>query len=520
MGAPDFEIEPSGTRDEKTHGPLRLSRILAKNIPYAHTVGQGGSGHKFRLLLLIIALTLCICTIIAPQRVLTAALFTFTALICLQAVLRVYSVICSKSDFEFADTAPLDWPRYTVLVPLKDEAHMVTGLITTLSKFDYPQDRLQIIFIIEEDDPLTCRAVNKVLRPPFQQVVVPRSGETAPRTKPHALNIAMQRASGEIVTIYDAEDTPHPNQLKTAVRAFQKNPHWGALQAPLDYHNTGDSWLSAQFGLEYAAQFHVWIPLMVRLRLPFPLGGTSNHIRRSALESIRNAHVYWDSYNVTEDADLSFRLSALGWDIGYITPPTQEEAVARLKPWTHQRTRWMKGFMQSWRVHMDSPLAPGGWRGARRQLTLQLTLGSVLLAGFFHAPICLALLIWMGHSWVTQGVINFSPLVTLSLVLGYGSGILIGAVGALRAGKPKLLLSLPVMPIYWLCLCPPSYRAAVEYIRRPFYWAKTSHGVTRSQAADVQSIAANTALQLGLAANDSAKAGIYKNAAIAPKAAE
>ena len=288
----------------------------------------------------------------------------------------------------------------------------------------------------------------------------------------------MDAARGEIITIYDAEDAPHPAQLKTAVRAFETHPQWGALQAPLDYFNTRDSWLAAQFGLEYAAQFHVWIPLMVRLGLPFPLGGTSNHIRRSALESVRHKQLYWDSHNVTEDADLSFRLSANGWDIGYITPPTQEEAVSRLGPWTRQRTRWMKGFMQSWRVHMDKPLAPGGSRGLKRQITLQLTLGSVLLAGFFHAPICLILLIGLCIGAFTLEAAALSPLIYISLTLGYGSAILIGAAGAIKAKKPHLLWSLPLMPLYWMCLCIPTYRAAYEYVRKPFYWAKTTHGKT------------------------------------------
>lgn len=490
----DVEIE----RDERVikprsfrntpHGLKPSQPPTPPHIPHAHTVGKSERSHRFRQLALGLGLFTLIIASLSPSLLLSALMTAFTGLIIVQALLRLSAVCLSKARFQirpsenpFIYTSAGDWPFYSVLVPLKDESHMVQGLITTLSRLDYPQERLQIIFITEEDDPQTRRAVTAALRPPFEQVVVPRRGVTGPRTKPHALNIAMTYARGDIVTIYDAEDAPHPDQLKTAVRAFAKHPKWGALQAPLDYFNTDESWLAAQFGLEYSAQFHVWIPLMVRLGLPFPLGGTSNHIRRSALETVRHKHMFWDSYNVTEDADLSFRLSAQGWDIGYITPPTQEEAVAKLKPWTHQRTRWMKGFMQSWRVHMDAPLAPGGWKGLRRQLTLQLTLGSVLLAGLFHAPICLALLVWMAAQLLSTGTIALPPIVLISLGLGYGSGILIGAVGAIRMGRPKLLLALPLMPLYWLCLAWPTYRAAVEYVRRPFYWAKTEHGLTTAR---------------------------------------
>lgn len=528
VGVPDFGAKANDLERKPT---LALSQFQNKpriSIPHAHTVGQNGTGRPFRTALAVVLIGLCVCAVMSPFGTLQAAMLAFSALICLQALLRVTAIVAPKSKFDitaetntFARISPLDWPLYTVLIPLKDEAHMVDGLIRTLSQLDYPQERLQVIFITEEDDPKTRRAVTAALRPPFEHVVVPRRGVTGPRTKPNALNIAMQYARGEIVTISGTEDAPHPQQLKTAVPAFEKHPKWGALQAPLDYFNTGESWLAEQFGLEYAAQFHVWIPLMVRLGLPFPLGGTSNHIRRSALESVRHKTLFWDSYNVTEDADLSFRLSANGWGIGYITPPTQEEAVSRLKPWTHQRTRWMKGFMQSWRVHMDSPLAPGGWRGLRRQLTLQLTLGSVLLAGFLHAPICAGLLAWMGYSWVTQGSAALPPIAILSLVLGYGSGVLIGAVGAIRAGKPKLLLSIPIMPLYWLCLCLPTYRAAIEYVRRPYYWAKTTHGLAATPHEAFEPVVQGRAQDIYgptirvKAANDSAD-----EYAEAPKAAE
>ncbi len=473
----------------KTTEPFKLQQNTSTPlIPYAHTVGRREQSRRFRLIALGLGLVILLATCLSPELLLSVLMRVFTGLIIVQALLRLCAVCLSKARFEsksptlsFIHTDAGDWPLYTVLVPLKDEAHMVQGLMSTLSRLDYPRERLQIIFITEEDDPMTRKAVNAALHLPFEHVVVPRHGVTGPRTKPHALNIAMKYARGDIITIYDAEDVPHPEQLKTAIRAFVRHPKWGALQAPLDYFNTGESWLAAQFGLEYAAQFHVWIPLMVRLGLPFPLGGTSNHIRRSALETVRHKHMFWDSYNVTEDADLSFRLSAQGWDIGYITPPTQEEAVAKLKPWTHQRTRWMKGFMQSWRVHMDAPFAPGGWKGVRRQLTLQLTLGSVLLAGLFHAPICLALVVWIAVQLLSTGTIMLPTIVTMSLIFGYGSGILIAAVGAFRMGQPKLLLALPIMPLYWLCLAWPTYRAAVEYVRRPFYWAKTEHGVTTAK---------------------------------------
>ena len=225
-----------------------------------------------------------------------------------------------------------------------------------------------------------------------------------------------------------------------------------------------------QFGLEYASLFHVLIPAFDRLGLPFPLGGTSNHIRRVALERVGG----WDPYNVTEDADLAFRLAADGGQIGSINPPTQEEACHRLRPWFKQRSRWIKGYIQTWKVHMQSPLQ-GGWR---RALMLQLTLGLSLLSIAFYAPVMLGFLLWSVAQMsgiVSEGV---APIYLTALGLSLGCGMMVGAIGAVRMGKPRLLLSVLGMPLYWLLLFPPFIQALWELRTRPYYWHKTEHGVT------------------------------------------
>lgn len=192
------------------------------------------------------------------------------------AGLRLSACFAAKpQDHGLAEISP-DLPIYTILVPLFHEAQMIEQLMTGLDRLNYPTDKLDIILITEEVDPFTTLAVAEALRPPFRQVIVPKG---TPQTKPRALNKALATAKGEFVTIYDAEDRPHPNQLLAALAAFKAKPSWGAVQAPLDYFNDQDNWLTRQFSLEYSALFHVWVPFLVRLNLPFPLGGTSNHMR-------------------------------------------------------------------------------------------------------------------------------------------------------------------------------------------------------------------------------------------------
>ncbi|GLQ21831.1 glycosyl transferase [Algimonas porphyrae] len=370
-----------------------------------------------------------------------------------------------------APIAEHDLPDYTILLPLFREAHMVDGLVHSLTALDYPKDKLDIILICEACDALTIRRAQQVAKPPFRVLIVPETdpgGE--PQTKPRALNYALSRSRGELVTIFDAEDRPHPDQLRDAASAFAAHPDWVALQAPLLYFNTSDSRLAAQFGLEYAGLFTVLLPFYDRAGLPFPLGGTSNHMRRAELEAVGG----WDAYNVTEDADLAFRLAALGGRIGWIAPPTKEEAVSSLRPWMRQRSRWIKGYIQTWLVHMNRPLS-GGWR---RVVMLQLTLGLSLLSVLFYAPVILYLTLFAIASF--SGLIE-SPMPGVylgALGVSLACGMAVGAIGAVRAGQFRLLAHVPLMPLYWLMLFPPFMAALFELRTRPFHWHKTEHGVT------------------------------------------
>lgn len=382
-----------------------------------------------------------------------------------------FLAIWSNKPARAEEIEPAIYPPYSVLVPIYQEANMAARLMDRLERLDYPADRLEILIICEEIDPETIRAVRLNLRKPFRLIVTP---EGSPQTKPRALNYALQFAKGAFVTIYDAEDKPHPQQLKAALSAFQAHPDVAALQAPLDYYNSEANWLTRQFALEYAALFHVWLPFLAKLGAPFPLGGTSNHIRRAALDACGG----WDAHNVTEDADLSFRLAALGEKIGYLDCPTQEEAVANLKDWNKQRSRWMKGYMQSWLVHMHKPIQPLNGYGLKRFLTLHLTLGYTLLCAGFFAPTVFLGVFYLGLHQFMGFTLPFSIVHFMALGISLCVGVLIGIAGAFRAGKPALALSAIFMPFYWILLFWPTVKALGELWVRPSHWHKTPHGVS------------------------------------------
>lgn len=416
---------------------------------------------------------------IAVQAPYALSLSLASALLWTQAAAKVSALFARPrcaAGFALSGTADAgtepDWPFYTVLVPLYDEAANAPRLLDALSRLDYPADRLEVLILCEADDLPTQSAVRNHATPPARLVIVPPGG---PRTKPNALCHALQGARGDIITIYDAEDSPHPGQLKAAVRAFRADPALVAVQAPLVVDNARPGWVTRQFANEYAALFHVWVPWLGRMGLTVPLGGTSNHVLRPALDEAGG----WDAYNVTEDADLSFRL-ALHSDarFGWIDFPTYEEAVPDLRAWTGQRTRWIKGFAQSWGAHVRP--ARGWQENWRRRLSLHLTLGLTLLTSLFHVPVLLAAGLMMA--------LGSPPPVALTCLGAslYLSGIIGIVLGAHRADRPVRLFDLVTAPLYWALLTIPAWLAMVELVRKPHYWNKTAHGVSARIDAPIQ----------------------------------
>lgn len=362
---------------------------------------------------------------------------------------------------------PAALPVYTILCPLYREAAVVPALAQALARLDYPRECLDLKFVLEADDHETLAAIEALesLRP-FEAVIVQSDG---PRTKPKALNIALAVARGDFVTVYDAEDRPHPQQLKAAVAAFHAgDARLGCVQAPLTIDNGADSWFAAQCATEYAIQFREILPLLDALGLPMPLGGTSNHFRLEALRAVRG----WDSYNVTEDADLGYRLARKGFRMGLIAPGTTEEAPIRFGAWLNQRTRWIKGHIQTWLVLMRDPGKTAREMGLASFASMQLVLAGGIAASLAHGPLALLVLyaaLAPGRALEPQD---------FALALGGYCIALYGAlVAAARSRAPSIFAAGLTMPLYWPLASLAALRAILELAWRPHYWAKTTHGL-------------------------------------------
>ena len=355
-------------------------------------------------------------------------------------------------------------PVYSVLVALRHEAGMMEQLARNLSAIDWPDDKLDVILLIEADDHETYRAAMQSYFPHNTRILTVPPGQ--PMTKPRALNFGLAHCAGEFVTIYDAEDRPHPNQLYAALEAFDAGgPSVACVQAPLVASNPSSTWLAAHWALEYRVQFGINVPALAELAHPVMLGGTSNHFRRRELIAIGA----WDAWNVTEDADLGIRIARMGGKTHAINVPTTEAAPETLGVWLTQRSRWIKGFMQTWLVAMRNPVRLMSEIGPARWLSLNLTLLGAILSAFLYGPMAVLVFLGVSTEVVSIDMISFG-LFGLGWTVTFLSDLL--APGRWSFGR---ILALLTRPIYWPLISIAALRAAGGLATRPAFWAKTPH---------------------------------------------
>lgn len=367
-------------------------------------------------------------------------------------------------------------PVLTVLCPLYHEAQAVPDLLAALARLDYPAELLDVKIILEADDEETLAAVREANPAAFCEIVV--VPVCLPRTKPKALNFALGLARGSLVTVFDAEDRPHPQQPRQAAAAFAADTGGLAcVQAPLLIDNERAGWIADQFAAEYAIQFGAMLPFLARLGVAFPLGGTSNYFRVDALWAVKA----WDAYNVTEDADLGFRLARAGYRLGVIDAPTFEEAPVRFSAWRRQRTRWIKGHMQTWLVLMRAPWVTYRELGAASFWMMQLVLGGGILAALVHGPLAAGLLIT-----ALAPALSLEPPDLILALSGYVTAVYAALAAAAVTGQLGVMRAALTMPLYWPLATLAALHALGELIVKPHYWAKTTHGVSQRKRHDAR----------------------------------
>jgi cellulose synthase/poly-beta-1,6-N-acetylglucosamine synthase-like glycosyltransferase len=381
-------------------------------------------------------------------------------------------------------------PVYTVLVPMYCEPEMLPMLADALRKLDYPLGKLDIKLVLEADDHETLEVARTLgLEGVFEVIRVPPS---MPKTKPKACNYALRFARGEYLVIYDAEDRPEPDQLRKVIATFARAPeNTACLQCRLNYYNANENWLTRMFTLDYSLWFDQVLPGLERLNIPIPLGGTSNHFKIRVLREL----CAWDPFNVTEDADLGIRMTQKGYRVGVVDSTTFEEASHTAGTWIKQRSRWIKGYMQTFLVHTRRPLHLIRTTGVLGFLGFIFFIGGTALSGLLN-PIFWALYAgWLIALWTGFDPIfpHFLLLLSLlNLLAGNGAFTYLSMLAPIHRGWLHLIPYSFTVLGYWVLMSIAAYRALWQLVRDPFYWEKTQHGQSRHVAQELRQAQSRT----------------------------
>ena len=443
----------------------------------------------------LVIMIFIVCLIECPIRTLyvanaIAALIFFSSFalkFVLSCIASRKSVDVKVNEKEVMEIREHEYPVYTILVPMYKEPEVLPILVNAIRNLHYPQSKLDIKLVLEEDDVETIDAAkNLALESTFEIIRVPPS---QPRTKPKACNYALRFAKGEFLTIYDAEDKPEPSQLEKVLAAFHKMPESTVcIQARLNYYNATENWLTRMFTLEYTSWFDFYLPALEYLKIPIPLGGTSNHFKMSALRHLKA----WDPYNVTEDADLGVRITQNGWSVAIVNSTTYEEANVSIPNWIRQRSRWLKGYMQTYLVHMRHPIRFYRKTGAVGFWGFQFFVGGTFMTALL-APIFWLILIGMAFVKVPRSHELFGGWImainALNLLMGNGFLIYTYVMCCFKRDYQHLAPYALTTPLYWIMQSIAAYKGVIQLITKPFYWEKTQHGLSKHTAAELKDIA-------------------------------
>lgn len=469
--------------EEALHAALLASRrsalrLFAETCVSAEESCRIWDGPRFSRLAFACFTLLAVLTALAPEASFLGLFGLIVGFLLLGTLMKLAATIAQlrrpAQPPPASPATPFCKPPVSVMVPLYREPDIAARLVKRLGALSYPRELLDVMLVVEEDDHLTRNALARSRLPHWMRVIpVP---ESPLRTKPRALNFALNFARGSIIGVYDAEDAPATDQLLRVVEHFARGgPDLACVQGVLDYVNPRTNWLSRCFTIEYAAWFRLILPGLARLGLVVPLGGTTLFFRREILERLGG----WDAHNVTEDADLGLRLARHGYRTDLLDTVTMEEANCRVWPWIKQRSRWLKGYAMTYAVHMRDPVLLwrqlGPWRFAGVQV---LFLGT--LVQFLLAPILWSfwlMLIGIGHPLTDQ----LSAATTVALAALFLTSEVISLCINLLALQQQRHRSLRIwvlsLHFYFPLAAVAAWKGIWEMLSSPFYWDKTTHGM-------------------------------------------
>lgn len=369
---------------------------------------------------------------------------------------------------------------FSVLLPARREEKVIYETIQRVWNANYPNDLLELVVICHDSDVDTISEANRAIRKTGTQRVRVETFSGDKVNKPRGLNIGLERTSGSVVTIFDAEDDVDPeifNVINTVMEGGKRSGEDGRtgengiVQAGVQLMNFRDYWFSVHNCLEYFFWFKSRLHFHARVGM-IPLGGNTVFIRRDLLETVGG----WDEDCLTEDADVGIRLSALGEPIKVVYDAqhvTREETPDTLTSFVKQRTRWNQGFLQI--------LKKGAWMelsGILKKLLALYTLSYPFFQGFVTILWAVAIvMVFFVEVPVSVAIASFLPLYALVIQMT------ITSVGAIVFAKeygmkcpPQTIASLCLTFIpFQIVLGISAIRAVYREVRQDYTWEKTEH---------------------------------------------
>jgi cellulose synthase/poly-beta-1,6-N-acetylglucosamine synthase-like glycosyltransferase len=215
------------------------------------------------------------------------------------------------------------------------------------------------------------------------------------------------------------------------------------------------------------------------IHAPIPLGGTSNHFRTADIVRLKK----WDPFNVTEDADLGMRLIKRGYRTALLDSYTLEEANSDVFNWFRQRSRWIKGYIQTYFVHMRTPSHFFAERNKPHFWIFQLVIGAKILSLLINPLMWLMTITYFVFYQSTADFIQslyLTPIFYMAIfciTVGNFLYMYYYMLGAAKRDQWQLIPFALVTPVYWLGMSMAAVFALWEFVFKPFYWHKTRHGL-------------------------------------------
>lgn len=359
---------------------------------------------------------------------------------------------------------------FTAIVPARHEKEVISTTLHTINAIEYPEHLKEVRVVCRVDDIETIAEVRRtmaVLNNPRIHLDVFAG---LPINKPHGLNFSLPMAEGDIVTIFDAEDDPHPNIYRIIDSVYQTSKA-DVVQSGVQLMNHDTNWYSLFNVLEYFFWFKSNLHFFSHMNLT-PLAGNTVFFKRRWLTRIGG----WDENCLTEDADIGIRLSAAGANVRVIYDKehvTREETPPTLMSFIRQRTRWNQGFIQI--------LLKGSWKDlpTKRQKALAiyiLTWPIVQGVLFIYTPIAFLLAFLLKMPVVVALIANLPLYMLGAFLVVYNLGL----YEFLRDYRKPYRWYYPLLSVLYfypfqVALGLSAFRAVYRTLRGMTAWEKTQH---------------------------------------------